>query len=304
MAASPGRGRNEPEPTPIIVKKIVAEAHDAHHGGQWKVAYADFVTAMMAFFMLMWLLSITDQQKRQGLAEYFTPTPLDMKRDSAGANGILGGDSIHSDQNFPSKATTSATMAITLPDAPTDLRDEGERRRDRARFEQLRRTLDDKMGRSPELRDLKSHVRFTETLEGLRIDLVDDADFSMFHIGTDRLLPPALKLVREVATVIGTLPNAVVVRGHTDGLAYAKGQVMNNWLLSTARAEATRSALAGAGIAPARFARIEGVADREPFARDNPLDPRNRRMSITLAWTKADGGPPRIPGNKAAGPKS
>ena len=140
MAASPGRGRNEPEPTPIIVKKIIAEAHDAHHGGQWKVAYADFVTAMMAFFMLMWLLSITDQQKRQGLAEYFTPTPLEMKRDSAGANGILGGDSIHSDQNFPSKATTSATMAITLPDAPTDLRDEGERRRDRARFEQLRRT--------------------------------------------------------------------------------------------------------------------------------------------------------------------
>ena len=126
----------------------------------------------------------------------------------------------------------------------------------------------------------------------------------MFHIGTDRLLPPALKLVREVATVIGTLPNAVVVRGHTDGLAYAKGQVMNNWLLSTARAEATRSALAGAGIAPARFARIEGVADREPFARDNPLDPRNRRMSITLAWTKADGGPARISGNKAAAPKS
>jgi chemotaxis protein MotB len=149
----------------------------------------------------------------------------------------------------------------------------------------LKKALEQRMNRSPELRELKTHVRFTETPEGLRIDLVDEADFSMFKVGTDRLVPAALNLVREVSAVIGKMPNQVIVRGHTDALPYAPGQVMNNWMLSTARAEATRMALHGAGTEVSRFARIEGVADTQPYARGNRLDPRNRRMSITLAWS-------------------
>lgn len=305
MATTPTqRGRNEPELRPIIVKKIIAEAHHAPHGGAWKVAYADFVTAMMAFFMLMWLLSITDEQKRKGLAEYFTPTPMEMKKDSSGSDGIMSGDSVLADDPRPHKASQIGSMAVTLPNPAAATQGEMEQRaRDRARFEQLREALNDKMDRTPELKQLKTHVRFSETPEGLRIDLVDEADFSMFRIGTDKLVPQALNLVREVATVIGAVPNEVIVRGHTDGLAYARGQTMNNWLLSTARAEATRSALGSAGIVPDRFARIEGVADREPFVPTNLYDARNRRMSITLSWSKAkDGAPPRLAANTARRP--
>src|SRR5690606_33422284 len=111
------------------------------------------------------------------------------------------------------------------------------------------------------------NVRFTETREGLRIDLIDEADFAMFSMGTDRLLSQARALVGEVAKVLETMPNPLIVRGHTDGLPYAAGRTMNNWMLSSARAEATRKALSDEGIGNGRFARIEGVADREPFVK-------------------------------------
>ena len=285
MASAPAKhGRNEP-PRPIIVKKIIAAAHKGHHGGQWKVAYADFVTAMMAFFMLMWLLSITDQQKRRGLADYFTPSLMELKKDSAGSDGVMSGKT-----PTEGRSTNGGMSAVPLPTIGGPSLDV--RQRDRAQFAQLKKVLSDRMNQTPELKRLKTHVRFTETLEGLRIDLVDEADFSMFALGTDRLVPEALGLVREVAGVIADVPNDVIVRGHTDARPYAPGQAMNNWTLSTGRAEATRAALSAAGLDIARFARIEGVADREPFIKEDVLDPRNRRMSIVLAWSKeADANP-------------
>ena len=292
-SAAPKRGRNEPEPRPIIVKKIVVEAHDDHHGGAWKVAYADFVTAMMAFFLLLWLLGTTDAEKRKGLADYFTPTLVEMKQNSAGSNGFFGGDSIVAADSYPHRASQTGTKAIVVPRAAIGGPSEGEEKdRDRQRFEQLKRMLTQRMEASPELRELKPHVRFTETREGLRIDLVDQADFSMFAIGTDRLLPKARRLIGAVAEVIAGVPNQVVVRGHTDALPYASGRTMNNWMLSTARAEATRAALHQSSVALARFARIEGVADREPYVEADRYDPRNRRMSITLAWQGGASGKP------------
>src|SRR3546814_11437171 len=107
----------------------------------------------------------------------------------------------------------------------------------------------------------------------------------MFAMGTDRLLPQARELVNEVAATLRTMPNPLIVRGHTDGLPYSAGQTMNNWMLSSARAEATRKALAASGIGNDRFARTEGVADREPFAKGDVHDPRNRRMSSILGWS-------------------
>lgn len=268
------------------IRSIIASPHKAYHGGQWKVAYADFVTAMMAFFMLLWLLNATDEKTKKGLAEYFTPSLVEVRNNGAGSTGLLQGDSLRAEDSLPTAG--GGTAAIALPKA-TDVTPEDEapqRSRDRARFQRLKKTLVDRMERTPELRKLMTHVRFTETQEGLRIDLVDQADFSMFRIGTDRLLPQALNLVREVATVIAGIPNDLIVRGHTDALPYAAGQTTNNWTLSTARAEATRAALDTRGIDPKRFARIEGVADREPFTVADLYDPRNRRMSITLAWSK------------------
>ncbi len=156
------------------------------------------------------------------------------------------------------------------------------------RFGRLRAELLRRIDADPELRALRQHIQFTQSDQGLRIDLVDEADFSMFQVGTDRLLPQARRLVGEVARVIAGVPNPVVVRGHTDSRPYRPGE-MNNWSLSTARAETTRSVLQGHGVSLGRFSRIEGVADREPFVANDRLDPRNRRISVTLGWTGSDG---------------
>jgi len=296
--ATKARGKNEPEVRPIIVKKIIAEAHGGHHGGAWKVAYADFVTAMMAFFLLLWILGATSEKQRKGIADYFSPTLVEMRQKSAGSNGPFGGDSIISKDNYPHKAQQTGTKGITIPKDMTGGAKEGAsalRTRDRARFQALKAKLEARIKTDPSLQKLQRNVRFTETREGLRIDLVDEADFSMFALGTNGLLPDARKLMAEVAKVIDGVPNDVIVRGHTDALPYAAGRTTNNWTLSTARAEATRQALQEQGMPGERFARIEGVADREPYVPGDIYDPRNRRMSITLAWSGDGVEPPSAP---------
>jgi len=289
MAQSPSkRGKNEPEPRPIIIKKIIAERHGGHHGGAWKVAYADFVTAMMAFFLLMWILGATTEKQRKGIADYFTPTMVQLKEKSAGANGIFGGESIIDKDNYPHRASQTGSKSITIPkDASGGDKEGGAamRSRDRVAFQRLKQALEQKMASNPNLASLAKNVRFMETREGLRIDLVDQADFSMFSSGTDALSPQARALMKQVAEVTDLADNAVIVRGHTDAMPYAKGRTVNNWTLSAARAEATRRALSDFGVPGSRFARIEGVADREPYVPEDPYDPRNRRMSITLAWS-------------------
>jgi len=292
MAQPPKKRANEPEPRPIIVKKIIAEGHGGHHGGAWKVAYADFVTAMMAFFLLMWLLGATTEKQRKGLADYFTPTLVQMKQDSAGSSGLFGGDSFTGKENYPTSGG-QGNLAITIPRDATGVEDVGgedHKNQDRQKFEQLKRALEQRLARDQALKQLRDHVKFTETREGLRIDLVDEADFAMFALGTDRLLPQARALLQQVAQVIRGVPNGIIVRGHTDSLPYAAGRSMNNWMLSSARAEATRTALAQSGIAGDRFSRIEGVADREPYVAADRYDPRNRRMSIILTWSRDAGG--------------
>jgi chemotaxis protein MotB len=289
MPAPAKRGKNEPEPRPIIVKKIIVEAHGGHHGGAWKVAYADFVTAMMAFFLLLWILGATTEKQRKGIADYFAPTLVEMRQKSAGANGPFGGDSIIAKDHYPHRATQTGSKSLTVPRDASGGSNESStsnRSKDRIRFGFLAKQLMTRIAKDKALSKLQQNIHFTDTRQGLRIDLVDKSDFSMFAVGTDALLPDASKLMAQVAQVIDGVPNGVIVRGHTDSLPYAGGRTVNNWTLSSARAEATRKALAGAGVPQARFARIEGVADNEPFIPANRYDPRNRRISITLAWTK------------------
>jgi chemotaxis protein MotB len=243
---------------------------------------------MMAFFLLMWLLGATTEKQRKGLADYFTPTLVQMKMDSAGSNGMFGGDSLVAKENHPTTGG-QGNLAITIPRDATGTRDVGGedlRDKDRQKFEQLKRVLEQKLEQTKALRRLKRNVKFTETREGLRIDLVDEADFAMFAMGTADLVPDARALMKQVAQVIAEVPNDVIVRGHTDSLPYASGRTMTNWLLSSSRAEATRTVLAQNGIGSDRFLRIEGVADREPFVAADRYDPRNRRMSVILAWSK------------------
>jgi chemotaxis protein MotB len=278
MANSP-RGTNSPPP-PIIVKKITVVAA-AHHGGAWKVAYADFVTAMMAFFLLLWLLGATNEKQRKGIADYFTPTLVKTRTGSAGSNnGLLGGSSITDADHYAHKAGQTGDRSITIPRDATGGPKEGSGLI--KRFEHTRRALTDKLNSTEKLRTLARQVRMVDTAEGIRIDMVDDAQFSMFRLGTTILTSEAAELLRAIAQVVGADPGGLAIRGHTDALPWRTGIGGNNWALSAGRAEATRQALMGNGIGEDRFHRIEGVADREPLIPLDPHDPRNRRISITV----------------------
>jgi chemotaxis protein MotB len=278
-AAKPAKGRNE-LPPPVIVKKVTVIA-GGHHGGAWKVAYADFVTAMMAFFLLLWLLGATTEKQRKGIADYFTPTLVKTKEGSAGSNGLLGGSSITDVDNYPNRAGQTGSKSLTIPrDTTGGPKEGGERVK---RMQALQQRVAAKLASDPRLERLAKQVRMVDTSEGIRIDLVDDADFSMFHLGTTVLTAEASMLLRAIGSMVAPEPGDLSIRGHTDALPWkGAGLGANNWSLSAGRAEATRQALLRDGIAEARFRKIEGVADREPLVRDNPQDPRNRRMSILL----------------------
>lgn len=268
---------------PVIVKKIIQGGHGGHHGGAWKVAYADFVTAMMAFFLLMWLLGATTEKQRKALADYFAPTLVTQKTDSAGGSGLFGGDSIVSADKYPKAAGQTGTRTLTIPrDAKGGPKEATGPGGEQKRFNKLQAELAESMKKDPALRRFLRNIRFTETQEGLRIDMVDEADFTMFAMGTDQLTPDAAALLRRVAEVIAETPNGLIIRGHTDATPYVRQSGMNNWQLSTARAETTRLFLMRSGLLPDRINRLEGVADREPYIPGDPLDSRNRRMSITL----------------------
>jgi len=276
MAGPPKRGKNEP-PAPIIVKKVTVVA-GGHHGGAWKVAYADFVTAMMAFFLLMWLLGATTEKQRKGIADYFTPTLVKMKEGSAGSNGLLGGSSITDVDNYPNRAGQTGTKSMTIPrDTTGGPKDGG------GKIKRMQETLQKKLDKSDAMRRLARQVKMVDTTEGVRIDLVDDAQFAMFRLGTTVLTPEATELLMAIGQTIAPEAGTVTIRGHTDAVPYRPGQMANNWSLSAGRAEATRQSLMKNGITEDRFRRIEGVADRELLIADNPHDPRNRRISIVVA---------------------
>ncbi len=277
-ARKDAKGKNE-LPAPIIVKKVTV-VEGGHHGGAWKVAYADFVTAMMAFFLLLWLLGATTEKQRKGLADYFTPTLVKLKEGSAGSNGMLGGSSITDVDNYPNRAGQTGTKSMTIPRDTTGGPKEGAERV--KKMQEMQQRMAAKLAQNQRLARLAKQVRMVDTTQGIRIDLVDDADFSMFQLGTTVLTDEAAQLLDAIGAMVAPEMGAISIRGHTDSLPWRGGMGANNWSLSAGRAEATRQALLRDGIPEQRFRRIEGVADREPLIRDKPEDPRNRRISILL----------------------
>ena len=282
----------EPE---IVYKKAKHKAHAAHHGGAWKTAYADFVTAMMAFFMLLWIIGATNEDQRRGIADYFTPTVIQMKN-SGGSNGIMGGRSLQSDEGVAPHATLTGPrpaastggggggpMSAEIASQDSKTNPGNRRSADEARFKMVERIIAARLAGDPTLKGLKGQIRFVRVHDGMRIDLVERADFSMFGLGNSVFSPEANALVRTVANALSGTPNRLTVRGHTDSIAYASGGA-NNWTLSTARADSTRRTLVASGVDESRFRRIEGVADTDPFNPDDRKDPRNRRISITLLY--------------------
>jgi chemotaxis protein MotB len=282
----------EPE---IVYRKAKNRHHAAHHGGAWKIAYADFVTAMMAFFMLLWIIGATNEDQRRGIADYFTPTVIQMKN-SGGSNGIMGGRSLQSDEGVAPHATLTGPRPSAATggggggpmNAQTASQDNKEnpgnrRAADEARFKMVEKIIAARLAGDPTLKGLKGQIRFVRVHDGMRIDLVERADFAMFGLGNSVFSPEADALVRTVARALDDTPNRLTVRGHTDSIAYANGAA-NNWTLSTQRADSTRRTLVANGVDEARFRRIEGVADTDPFNPDDRKDPRNRRISITLLY--------------------
>ena len=290
-----------PQLPPIIIKKIIEEGHAGGHGGAWKIALADMMTAMMAFFLLMWLLGATNADQRKSIAEYFQPTNSPRSDMSGGSTGFFGGMSLIDPKALPMTLTQTGILQLTAPGTeeqevtsedmalPEGLSDEERRKiaaeQDERNFETLQDALEKQIGADPKIADLLSVVKFVKEKEGLRIEILDDAGFSMFGSGTDRLSDEAITLIGKVGEGLKDIPNEIAVRGHTDSLQFKKTASKNNWSLSAGRADSTRQFLNSIGVEESRFSRIEGVADSEPVNPENPADPRNRRISITVLYS-------------------
>lgn len=272
---------------PIIVKKI-KKGGGGHHGGAWKVAYADFVTAMMAFFLLLWLLNVTTKEQKEGIAEYFDPNPKITVSES-GSGGLLGGLTVS-----PDGAMVETTQPITAP-TPTDqsgsksdpstiaeekLREEIAKR-ENAEFKEVEKQIQEAIQESPELKELSKNIMMDITPEGLRIQIVDQDGNPMFPSGSAEMYDKTRKLMTQVAQVINKMPNELSIRGHTDGVPYGKGASYTNWELSADRANSSRRVLIDAGVPENRINNVLGKSDKDHMF-ENGKDARNRRISIIL----------------------
>ena len=432
----PEKGGDAAPAASIIIKKVQG-GHGGGHGGAWKIALADMMTAMMAFFLLMWLLGATSEAQRKSIADYFKPTPKSRIQmgQLAGSNGILGGRSILDPEGMPSSAFQNSLLDVASPqdteggkdrdkgpetDASPQSEKQGESKggtgegekaggkaegdktggqnaqnqqasgqagqgqgaaagkggagqgaqgqsgqgqagagqggnaqagankgqgsqasnqtagqagaqgqnaqdqgaqgqggagqggsgqgggaqgqgqggsgqggsgqggngkSDSQTFSDVQQELMIRLSEDKNLAALKEQVRFTQDKDGLRIEIIDKADFAMFSLGTNKLQPRAQALLEAVAKTVADLPNKVYVRGHTDGFGFASNDPKNNnWALSAERADSTRQLLEKMGVPSDRITRIEGVADKQPFNGADPYDARNRRISITLQY--------------------
>ncbi len=295
----------EAEPlAPIIVKKIIDEGHAGAHGGAWKIALADMMTAMMAFFLLMWLLGATNADQRKSIADYFKPTSLTKSaitvNNTSGSTGLMGGQSIIDETALPLAAAQTSLFQVLQPRENTGSKDsdkdkeksdalsQEEKARiasesDKSNFEKLEKELKEKLSQNSELAKLKENVVFSREKDGLRIEIIDKADFSMFGLGDTQLTPKSMALIEEISRSLAVMPNSIRVRGHTDAQAFA-GTGRNNWSLSAERADITRQIMIRKGVEESKITRIEGVADKEPFVASDPLDSRNRRISVTVQY--------------------
>jgi chemotaxis protein MotB len=296
---------------PIIIKRVKKGGHDAHHGGAWKVAYADFVTAMMAFFLLLWLLQATTEEQKLGIADYFSPASV--SKNTSGSGGLMGGRTFTKQGDRPSDQTPVGVM-IELPSSPPDWDATGDPEetvaaeaegaggveqpvpenpaesdleqflveREAEQFAAAEEALERAIEGIPELRELKEHLLVDQTPEGLRVQIVDQEGESMFPSGSAHMYDKTRKLLDLVADAVRRLPQQIAIKGHTDSTPFTGDDGYTNWELSTDRANASRRALMAAGLPPQRIASVVGLADTEPLAADDPAAAKNRRISIIL----------------------
>jgi len=232
---------------PIIILKRKG-GHGGHHGGAWKVAYADFVTAMMALFIVLWLLN-SSKQVQEAVGGYF--------KDPTGTSRKVGSNMQGAGENF----------TLTRDNMP-----------------KLKEQLQSAVRQMSDFEKLKSHIEMTVTAEGLRIELSESASGTFFDSGSAKLKPDGTELLNTLAQELGQLPNKLSIEGHTDSQPYAPSATYGNWELSADRANAARRAMQATGIRPDQIAQVRGFADQRLRKPDAPLDPANRRISVIVQY--------------------
>ncbi len=321
---------------PIIIIKKIKKIEGGHHGGAWKVAYADFVTAMMAFFLMLWLLSSTTKEQKEGLAEYFTTAQSSSA--TGGGEGLLSGKSVNDEKSI-SDGSPSVTLSMTPPTPPPTSESDAENTgapvsaeltnaddavaavgvgdknsgaggahevitnldakrvtasptedavnkaiddREKKVFERAEKELKQAITDIPELAQLSGQLIIDHTPEGMRIQLVDEADRPMFKEGSSEPYARTKAIFKEIAKVIKKLPNRIAISGHTDATAFQRADGYGNWELSMDRAMLSRRMLQQAGVPDTRFSEVTGKASTEPLFPDDPYISGNRRISITM----------------------
>ncbi|MCE9508219.1 MAG: OmpA family protein [Alphaproteobacteria bacterium] len=257
-----------------------------HHGGAWKVAYADFVTAMMAFFLLLWLLSVTTREQKVKIASYFSPTDSRIAQYMSGSGGVLGGTTLSDEGSMTGNGGQPSDSVPMAEGGQDDLekqkRYEAMDQQDEKSFQSVEENIRQAVEATPDLKGLSKNLMMDMTPEGLRIQIVDQEGQPMFPLGSPAPLPQTVKLLTVVAGAVKELPNKISIRGHTDSKSYGKDTSYTNWELSADRSNASRRVMQEAGFDSVRVENVQGKADREPLDIAVPDSARNRRISIIL----------------------
>ena len=274
---------------PIVVKRIKKGGH-AHHGGAWKIAYADFVTAMMAFFLLMWLLGSTTKGDLNGISEYFK-TPLKVAMQGGSGSGdsssvIPGGGKDLTRKEGQVKLADDPTVSkktFNLTAAKAELE-----RQETERLQKLKEKIEAKIESNPLLAKYKKQLLLDFTSEGLRIQIVDEQNRPMFALASAQLQPYTREILQEIGVVLNDVPNKIGLSGHTDSTPYFTDAGYSNWELSADRANASRRALIAGGMADNKILRVVGLASAVHLDRLDPFNPINRRISIVVMNKKTE----------------
>ncbi|MES2229614.1 MAG: flagellar motor protein MotB [Pseudomonadota bacterium] len=269
---------------PIIIKRVKKGGHAAH-GGAWKIAYADFVTAMMAFFLLMWLLGSTTEGDKKGIADFFnSPLKISMIGGGSGSGDsssvIKGGGTDLSRTSGQVKAgdIEAQRKTVQLKALKAD-----QRRAEVSRLESLKKKVDEVIEANPKLAAMKSQIRLEMTRDGLRIQIVDEQNRPMFDSGSAVVKPYMRDLLREIGAVLAEVPNRLTLEGHTDAQPFGGGERgYSNWELSSDRANASRRELGAGGLPAERVLLVQGLASSVPFDTQDPNGAVNRRISIIV----------------------
>jgi chemotaxis protein MotB len=289
---------NDKSKRPIIIVKRRRKGDAAHHGGAWKVAYADFVTAMMAFFLVMWLVASVTKEQRAAMFEYFKNPSMEEGKSVKAAKGVNGPGgastsviNLGGGMDAPKSAIRKDTgQAAGNQSAPKDL-DEAQRLAAEAEKKQLESLMADlrkAIDESAALRPFKDQLLLDITPEGLRIQIVDAQNRPMFDLGRANLKPYSTAILHELANYLNSVPNRISLSGHTDTTPYVAQNGYTNWDLSADRANAARRSLEAGGLRTEKMARIVGLSSAVLFDKDNPRNPVNRRISIIVMTKKAE----------------